>query len=144
MNLPNQLTIGRVVAVPFFIVIYLMGYETVAAILFILASATDARIARERASQRISTSLMAKTAPWSWRVHDEIFIRTPFSTAGMKLRGIAPPTIATRPPRPTPTVARRCWSCALEKNWRPCWARTRPDGHDPAGIAGGGNPGIDG
>ena len=42
MNLPNQLTLGRVVAVPFFIVIYLMGYETVAAILFIIASATDA------------------------------------------------------------------------------------------------------
>lgn len=42
MNLPNQLTLGRVVAVPFFIVIYLMGYETIAAILFILASATDA------------------------------------------------------------------------------------------------------
>jgi len=42
MNLPNRLTLGRVVAVPFFIVIYLMGYETIAAILFILASATDA------------------------------------------------------------------------------------------------------
>lgn len=42
MNLPNQLTLGRVVAVPFFIVIYLMGYETAAAILFIVASATDA------------------------------------------------------------------------------------------------------
>lgn len=23
------------------------------------------------------------------------------------------------------------------KLWRPCWARTRPDGHDPAGTAGG-------
>jgi CDP-diacylglycerol--glycerol-3-phosphate 3-phosphatidyltransferase len=42
MNIPNQLTIGRVIAVPFFIVIYLMGYDIIAAILFILASATDA------------------------------------------------------------------------------------------------------
>jgi CDP-diacylglycerol--glycerol-3-phosphate 3-phosphatidyltransferase len=42
MNLPNQLTIGRVVAVPFFIALYLMGWDVWAAVLFILASATDA------------------------------------------------------------------------------------------------------
>ena len=42
MNLPNQLTLGRAIAVPFFIAFYLMGWDLVAAILFILASATDA------------------------------------------------------------------------------------------------------
>ncbi len=42
MNLPNQLTMGRVVAVPFFIALYLMGWDIWAAVLFILASATDA------------------------------------------------------------------------------------------------------
>lgn len=41
MNLPNQLTIGRIIAVPFFIVAYLKGYFTVALIIFILASLTD-------------------------------------------------------------------------------------------------------
>ena len=42
MNLPNRLTLGRVVAVPFFIGLYLMGWDIWAAVLFILASATDA------------------------------------------------------------------------------------------------------
>lgn len=42
MNLPNKLTIGRVIAVPFFIVFYMMGWNIAAAVLFILASATDA------------------------------------------------------------------------------------------------------
>lgn len=42
MNVPNQLTLGRVIAVPFFIALYLMGWDTIAAVLFILASATDA------------------------------------------------------------------------------------------------------
>jgi CDP-diacylglycerol--glycerol-3-phosphate 3-phosphatidyltransferase/cardiolipin synthase len=42
MNLPNQLTMARVVAVPFFIVLYLAGQDVWAAVLFIAASATDA------------------------------------------------------------------------------------------------------
>lgn len=42
MNVPNQLTLGRVIAVPFFIALYMMGWDTIAAVLFILASATDA------------------------------------------------------------------------------------------------------
>lgn len=29
------------------------------------------------------------------------------------------------------------------KSWRPCWARTRPDGLDPAGTAGRGCAGLD-
>src|SRR3546814_12373937 len=41
-------------------------------------------------------------------------------------------------------MARRCWSCAPEKNCSPCWARTRPDGLDPAGTAGGRLRGVDG
>lgn len=51
MNLPNKLTLARVIAVPFFIVIYLLGHIYTATIIFILASATDAldgRIARSR------------------------------------------------------------------------------------------------
>ena len=42
MNLPNKLTLARVIAVPFFIVLFLMGYNCWAAVLFIAAAATDA------------------------------------------------------------------------------------------------------
>lgn len=42
MNLPNQLTLGRVVAVPFFILLYMLGYDVFATVLFVLAAATDA------------------------------------------------------------------------------------------------------
>ena len=51
MNLPNKLTIGRMIAVPFFIAAYIMGYYPAALILFCLASLTDAldgHIARKR------------------------------------------------------------------------------------------------
>ena len=51
MNLPNKLTIGRIIAVPFFIAAFLMGYYLVAFILFIAASFTDmldGKIARAR------------------------------------------------------------------------------------------------
>lgn len=51
MNLPNKLTVGRMIAVPFFIAAYMTGYYTVALVLFCLASATDAldgSIARKR------------------------------------------------------------------------------------------------
>ena len=41
MNLPNKLTIGRVIAVPFFIWCYLEKWFVAALILFILASLTD-------------------------------------------------------------------------------------------------------
>ena len=42
MNLPNKLTLARVIAVPFFIVLFLLGYNCWAAVLFIAAAATDA------------------------------------------------------------------------------------------------------
>ena len=51
MNLPNKLTIARVIAVPFFIIFFLMGLYPAALALFILASITDffdGKIARER------------------------------------------------------------------------------------------------
>ncbi|WP_312091228.1 CDP-diacylglycerol--glycerol-3-phosphate 3-phosphatidyltransferase [Aminipila sp.] len=41
MNLPNKLTVGRIIAVPFFVVLYMMGYNLTAFILFITASFTD-------------------------------------------------------------------------------------------------------
>lgn len=41
MNLPNKLTIARVIAVPFFIVTYMFGMYAVAFVLFIAASFTD-------------------------------------------------------------------------------------------------------
>lgn len=41
MNLPNKLTIGRIIAVPFFIAAYMMHFYIVALVLFILASLTD-------------------------------------------------------------------------------------------------------
>lgn len=41
MNLPNKLTIGRIIAIPIFIVVFLMGYRYAAAVIFILAAFTD-------------------------------------------------------------------------------------------------------
>jgi len=51
MNLPNKLTMLRVAAIPVFIVVYLMGYNIAATVIFIAAAATDAldgHIARSR------------------------------------------------------------------------------------------------
>lgn len=51
MNLPNKLTVARVIAVPFFIAAYMLGMYWVALILFIAASFTDlfdGKIARAR------------------------------------------------------------------------------------------------
>lgn len=51
MNLPNKLTVARVIAVPFFIASYMMNWYLVAFVLFILASLTDlldGKIARAR------------------------------------------------------------------------------------------------
>lgn len=41
MNLPNKLTLARVIAVPFFVAFYMLGYYLPAFVLFILASFTD-------------------------------------------------------------------------------------------------------
>ena len=41
MNLPNKLTIGRVIAVPFFIAAYMLEYYLIAFVIFILSSLTD-------------------------------------------------------------------------------------------------------
>ena len=51
MNLPNKLTMARILAVPFLIVLYMMGHISFATIFFILASLTDmldGQIARKR------------------------------------------------------------------------------------------------
>ena len=41
MNLPNKLTIGRVVAVPFFVAAYMLEFYPVALVIFVAASFTD-------------------------------------------------------------------------------------------------------
>ncbi|MBQ9707958.1 MAG: CDP-diacylglycerol--glycerol-3-phosphate 3-phosphatidyltransferase [Firmicutes bacterium] len=41
MNLPNKLTMGRIFAIPVFIVVFMMGFRVAACIIFILASITD-------------------------------------------------------------------------------------------------------
>ena len=51
MNLPNKLTMARVIAVPFFIISYIKSWFIAATIIFILASITDmldGKIARKR------------------------------------------------------------------------------------------------
>lgn len=41
MNLPNKLTVARVIAVPFFIIAYMFSYDLTAFIIFVAASLTD-------------------------------------------------------------------------------------------------------
>lgn len=41
MNLPNKLTMGRIIAVPFFIAAFMMKYYAIALVIFVLASLTD-------------------------------------------------------------------------------------------------------
>ena len=41
MNLPNKLTVLRVIMIPFFVFFYLTGNVAIADILFIVASLTD-------------------------------------------------------------------------------------------------------
>ncbi len=41
MNLPNKLTVARFIAVPIFIVVFMLGYHYIAAIIFIAAAFTD-------------------------------------------------------------------------------------------------------
>ncbi len=41
MNLPNKLTIARIIAVPFFIAAYMLDMRIIALVIFILASITD-------------------------------------------------------------------------------------------------------
>ncbi|HIU25224.1 MAG TPA: CDP-diacylglycerol--glycerol-3-phosphate 3-phosphatidyltransferase [Candidatus Copromorpha excrementigallinarum] len=41
MNLPNKLTIGRILAIPVFIAVFLMDYRYAAAVIFLLAAFTD-------------------------------------------------------------------------------------------------------
>lgn len=41
MNLPNKLTLGRIIAVPIFIIVLMNGYFYTASIIFIAASITD-------------------------------------------------------------------------------------------------------
>lgn len=51
MNLPNKLTVFRMIAVPFFIAAYMLGYYPAALVIFCVASLTDAldgKIARKR------------------------------------------------------------------------------------------------
>lgn len=51
MNLPNKLTMGRIFAIPVFIVVFLTDYRYAAAVIFILAALTDmldGYIARKR------------------------------------------------------------------------------------------------
>ena len=56
MNLPNKLTIARMIAVPFFIAAYLLGYFPAALVIFICASITDALDGKIARSQNLVTN----------------------------------------------------------------------------------------
>ena len=42
MNLPNKLTMLRILMIPVFIIVLMTGHSYISAVIFILASATDA------------------------------------------------------------------------------------------------------
>ena len=56
MNLPNKLTIGRMIAVPFFIAAYMLGYFPAALVIFIAASFTDFLDGKIARSQNLVTN----------------------------------------------------------------------------------------
>lgn len=56
MNLPNKLTVARVIAVPFFIAAFLLGQYPVALVLFIAASFTDFLDGKIARSQNLVTN----------------------------------------------------------------------------------------
>lgn len=56
MNLPNKLTLARMIAVPFFIVAFLLGAYPVALVLFIAASVTDYFDGKIARSQNLVTN----------------------------------------------------------------------------------------
>ena len=56
MNLPNKLTIARMIAVPFFIAAYLLGYYPAALVIFIVASVTDYFDGKTARSQNLVTN----------------------------------------------------------------------------------------
>jgi CDP-diacylglycerol--glycerol-3-phosphate 3-phosphatidyltransferase/cardiolipin synthase len=56
MNLPNKLTIARMIAVPFFIAAYLFGYFPAALVIFIVASVTDYFDGKIARSQNLVTN----------------------------------------------------------------------------------------
>jgi CDP-diacylglycerol--glycerol-3-phosphate 3-phosphatidyltransferase/cardiolipin synthase len=56
MNLPNKLTIARMIAVPFFIAAYLLGYFPAALVIFIGASITDYFDGKIARSQNLVTN----------------------------------------------------------------------------------------
>lgn len=56
MNLPNKLTLARMIAVPFFIVAFMLGMYPVALIIFIAASVTDYFDGKIARSQNLVTN----------------------------------------------------------------------------------------
>lgn len=56
MNLPNKLTIARMISVPFFIIAFLLGMYPVALVLFIAASITDYFDGKIARSQNLVTN----------------------------------------------------------------------------------------
>lgn len=56
MNLPNKLTIARAIAVPFFIVFFMLGMYPLATVIFVAASITDALDGKIARAQNIVTN----------------------------------------------------------------------------------------
>ena len=81
------------------------------------AGSTISRPRRSRGRRRM--------ASWAWRTRCVRNLSKCASSTSGSLRTYSRPT------------ARRDRSCARGRSWRPRWARSRPDGHDPGGIAGG-------
>lgn len=64
MNLPNKLTMGRIFAIPVFIVVFLMGYRYVATVIFILAAITDMLDGKIARKYNLVTNFGKLWIPW--------------------------------------------------------------------------------
>ena len=86
MNLPNKLTMGRIFAIPVFIVVFLMGYRYVATVIFILAAITDMLDGKIARKYNLVTNFGKLMDPFA----DKVMVLTAMASMAIGNQAIAP------------------------------------------------------